>query len=84
MLERRHSYRGRIFDPTVANDWLPLICRVRRMPQRPRTPHLNVVVFCSLVQVYNSLEASLAKIEMGVAGALMETVGSKNPSSVAI
>ena len=52
------------------------------MPQRPRAPHLNVVIFCSLLRVHKHLEASLTNIEMGVPGALMETVGSKIPSSV--
>ena len=47
------------------------------MPQRPRAPHLNVVIFCSLLRVHKHLEASLTNIEMGVPGALMETVGSK-------
>ena len=54
------------------------------MPWCPRSPHFNVDVFCSLLWVRNSLEASLANIEMGVPGALPETVGSKIPSSVAI
>ena len=52
------------------------------MPQRPRAPHLNVVIFCSLLRVHKHLEASLTNIEMGVPGALMETVGSKIPPSV--
>ena len=47
-------------------------------------PHLNVVLFCSLLRVRNSLEASLANIEMGVPEALLDSVGSKIPSSVAI
>ena len=50
----------------------------------PVPPHLNVDFFCSLLRVRKSLEASLANIEMGVPGALPETVGSKIPSSVAI
>ena len=54
------------------------------MPWCPRSPHLNVDVFCSLLWVRNSLEASLANIEMGIPGAFFETVGSKIPSSVAI
>ena len=54
------------------------------MPQRPRAPHLNVVIFCSLLRVHKHLEASLTNIEMGVPGALMEIVGSKIPSSVAV
>ena len=40
-------------------------------------PHLNVVLCCSLLRVRNSLEASLANIEMGVPGALLDSVGSK-------
>ena len=44
------------------------MCRARRMPQRPRAPHLNVVIFCSLLRVHKHLEASLTNITRGAHG----------------